>query len=355
MKYGVREICDVVLRAKSTQTLGKSTFTKDMPVLYFDSLKTSSLEGAATTVYAEGGHGNSRLIAWEGEKTITFTMEDALISPVGLAVLSGAGLIESLQDNKDGAIFHATETAAVTVVETGSPQVTLTHMPIGAHNDTEETVEEKTDKDGYATRFYTYVIPLDSQGDIKGQPVRCTIYQKTGEGKGKKNNENSPFEGILDKTAFASTGLEALKDGDLVMIDYYYIGKGQSVTQIDIDASHFAGNYYLEASTLWRNKLGEDKPAEFIIPNCKIQSNFTFSMAATGDPSTFTFTMDAFPDYTKYDSSHKVLCSIRVMEEDGTKTEEISHKDMEVVGSAAAAAYRRPRKSSISTDTITSI
>jgi hypothetical protein len=33
-----------------------------------DSAKTSTLEGKATTVYAEGGRGNSKLIAWEGEK-----------------------------------------------------------------------------------------------------------------------------------------------------------------------------------------------------------------------------------------------------------------------------------------------
>ena len=48
-----------------------------MPVLYFDTLKTSSLEGAATTVYAQGGKGNPRLVAWEGDRTVTFTMEDA--------------------------------------------------------------------------------------------------------------------------------------------------------------------------------------------------------------------------------------------------------------------------------------
>lgn len=66
MKLGIREICDVVLRAKTKQKLGNTTFDKDMPVLYFDSLKTSTLEGAATTVYATGGRGNVRLIAWEG-------------------------------------------------------------------------------------------------------------------------------------------------------------------------------------------------------------------------------------------------------------------------------------------------
>jgi hypothetical protein len=56
-------------------------------------------------------------------------------------------------------------------------------------------------------------------------------------------------------------------------------------------------------------------PAEFIIPNCKVQSNFSFSLASTGDPSTFTFTMDAFPDYTVYDPTKKVLSVIQVVTE----------------------------------------
>ena len=101
MKFGVREICDVVLKAKAAQKVGNKIFYKDEPVIYFDTLKTSSLEGAATTVYAQGGRGNARLVAWEGERTVTFTMEDALISPAGFMILSGAGLIEG-SDDEDG-------------------------------------------------------------------------------------------------------------------------------------------------------------------------------------------------------------------------------------------------------------
>ena len=95
MKFGIREICDVVLRAKDDVKIGNQHFSADEPVIYFDSAKTSSVEGAATTVYATGGRGNSRLIAWEGEKTVTFTMEDALLSPLGFSILSGAGLIDA--------------------------------------------------------------------------------------------------------------------------------------------------------------------------------------------------------------------------------------------------------------------
>ena len=88
------------------------------------------------------------------------------------------------------------------------------------------------------------------------------------------------------------------------------------VKQIEITPDKFAGSYYLEASTLFRRQdNGSDMPAQFIIPNVKIQSAFTFSMAATGDPSTFTFTMDAFPDYTKFDQTKKVLFALQIVED----------------------------------------
>jgi hypothetical protein len=106
---------------------------------------------------------------------------------------------------------------------------------------------------------------------------------------------------------------------DSVMIDYYVERRGNA-QQIEITADKFGGNYYLEASTLFRDQNGVDMPAEFIIPNCKIQSNFTFTMASSGDPSSFTFTMDAFPDYTRFDKSKKVLAAIQIIKEAGSQS-----------------------------------
>lgn len=54
MKFGVRECCNVVLKAKAAQKIGNKIFYAGEPVCYFDTLKTSSMEGAATTVYAQG-------------------------------------------------------------------------------------------------------------------------------------------------------------------------------------------------------------------------------------------------------------------------------------------------------------
>jgi hypothetical protein len=103
--------------------------------------------------------------------------------------------------------------------------------------------------------------------------------------------------------------------GSVVYVDYY-VEATSGAKQIDIEASKFGGSYYLEASTLFRDQAtGEDYPAEFVIPNCKVQSNFTFTMAPTGDPSTFTFTMDAFPDYTKFDKTKKVIAALQIVED----------------------------------------
>jgi len=68
MKFGIRECTNVVFRSTDNRQIGSRFFRKGQPVLLIDSAKTSTLEGAATTSYATGGRGNTRLISWEGEE-----------------------------------------------------------------------------------------------------------------------------------------------------------------------------------------------------------------------------------------------------------------------------------------------
>ena len=65
--------------------------------------------------------------------------------------------------------------------------------------------------------------------------------------------------------------------------------------------------------------------AEIIIPKAKVQSGFTFTMAASGDPSTFTFTIDAFPGYTMFDRTKKVMCVMQLIGTDGAAGDEVTN------------------------------
>ena len=270
MKFGVREICDVVFKAKADTVIGNTTFKKGQPVLYIDSAKTSTIEGAATTVYAQGGKGNARLIAWEGEKTLTFTVEDALLSPIGFAVLSGAGLFQGAESEE--VHVHTTATAVV-----GTDGAIDLEDALGA-----DEVIDKT------------------------APVFAMVM------------EDGSITEVINGLTVADKGLSGAtnKAGATVFVDFYVTKTGNTVSELQIDAENFAGSYYVEASTLFRRESdGVDMPAEITLPNVKIQSNFTFSMASTGDPSTFTFTMDAFPGYTMFDKTKRVLCVIQIVDE----------------------------------------
>ena len=101
-----------------------------------------------------------------------------------------------------------------------------------------------------------------------------------------------------------------------VLVDYYVIKNSENVSEIQLTAQDFAGYYYVEADTLFRSQAsGIDMPANLTFPNVKVQSGFTIAMAGTGDPSTFNFTMDAFPGYTYFDKTKQVLCVMQVVED----------------------------------------
>jgi hypothetical protein len=305
MKYGVRDVVDVVLRAKGTMDLGNKRFYKNEPVLYFDTLTTSTLEGASTTVYAQGGKGNARLMAWEGERTVTFTMEDALISPESLSILTGAGLIEA---SESAPIYqHIVETTdnyelageELTIVVDKEPFINA-----GSEAENENYVCVMFTKDG---EIISEPYIVDQGAEVVAGEDGYTIKVNSHECNFRDNCDNG------DRKEYKAADLATdFGRSNGILVDYYTPVKS-GAKQIEIDAEKFAGSYYLEGSTLWRDTNGVDHPAEFVIPNCKIQSNFTF-------------TMDAFPDYTRFDHTHKVFAQIQIMESQTAASD--AHNDL---------------------------
>ena len=314
MKFGVREICDVTFKTTADgQKVGNTPFDKaGTPAFFIDTATTSSLEQATTTVYAQGGRGYNRLIAWEGEKTMTFTVEDALISPMGLAVLSGAGLINADKDNER----HVHITLVKNINAEGKTTVTLLDIldELGLSSLDYPSIDICKSDDVPA-----YGIVIDGSGAgvaMLEDGVSGVISGIQITGTDSKTYDNAI---ALDKDTVATfamnTNAEIAKKyaGTTVKLDFYVL-MNSSVTEVTIAPEDFGGFFYIEAQTLFRREdTGKDMAAEIIIPKAKVQSGFTFTMAASGDPSTFTFTIDAFPGYTMFDKTKKVMCVMQVV------------------------------------------
>ena len=299
MKFGVRECANIVFRAKQPVRIGTATFQSGQPVIYIDTATTSSIEQATTTVYAQGGRGNARLLAWQGEKTLTFSFTDALLSPIGFAILSGAGLFKRGNGNQ------------VTDKETETEDLVHFHMTSGATlsvTGTTGTIDLRSAIAEFGTSAKVcvddapiYIMETESDGSLTGK-----IY--SGEISVSSN-------GILTIADIGLTGSDSTPSNAAVMVDYYVDLPGKHVWEADINPETFGGNYYVEADTLFRDQYtGKDLPANLTFPNVKLQSNFTMTFAGSGDPSTFDFTADAFPGYTYFDKTKKVLAVMQIVD-----------------------------------------
>ena len=237
-------------------------------------------------------------------------MEDALISPEGFMILSGAGLIEASEGKP---IYqHMTETvdaADVSVSTEGEDAVAVIKL-------SEKPYLPADKGDNFA-----YVMFM-RDGEIVTEPYIPVHEELEADEDGKYSITVRAHDCYDDAHSAENPGYIIGQLGDIrfdsVLVDFY-VARTAAAKQIEITADKFGGNFYVEAQTLFRDTNGVDMPAEFIIPNAKIQSNFTFTMASTGDPSSFTFTMDAFPDYTRFDHSKKVLAAIQIIEEAGSQ------------------------------------
>ena len=323
-RFGSREICDVTFKALTNhQKVGNKEFNAGQPVFVIDTATTSNMEQASTTVYAQGGKGYNRLIAWEGEKTMTFTVTDALMSPLGLAILTGAGFAK--EDAKKH--IHVTYDVAITA---GIGKITKEELAneLGISASTakifvcadQNLIPYATKLDGNGAIFDwvdKVVLSSEAVADETYKEGTVIVVEDKHDLKIDVQKEKPDQKGTYET--------EATYNGT-VKLDFYVL-MDREATEITIGPDDFGGYFYVEADTLYRNQDGKDMAATLTFPKVKIQSGFTLTMAANGDPSTFDFVMDAFPAYTFFDHTKKVVCDMTIVSGANTDTEVKKHSD----------------------------
>lgn len=209
------------------------------------------------------------------------------MSTISFSMLSGAGVVEGSEANGKYIYMHTTY-----------------DVPVQKDGDTfyAEVDSQTRDNDVvYISKAApVYGVVLDNAGGVKSYLSAIKLDEVkvgakgdfagatalTQAGKVEADAQSVFFTLASDSNYQGETDAPVLEEGDVVRIDCYTV-HSDGATEINIDAESFGGYYYIEASTLFRDEAtGKDFPAEFVIPRGKIQSNFTFSMASTGDPST---------------------------------------------------------------------
>lgn len=225
-KFAIKEVADVTFFDIET---GK-------PVIFFDTLKVSTIENESETAEARGGKGNGTLVTWNYGRTATLTMQDALLSMESLALLSGNAVVTT------GFTVQGREKLVVPV----GGAITLSKVP-------------------------------STGGTV-------TMYKTVG---GVLTTEVIIGAGIT-RTGANITGLTA---GDVISVFYQYDAPvGSQMVKFTADA--FPGTYRVVGDTIVRDQAtGKDKVAQFLIQKASLQSGFSLSLDVE-NPAVFDFNLN---------------------------------------------------------------
>ena len=233
-RYGLKEVANVIFFDVVT----------NKPAIFFDTLKVSTIENESESAEARGGQGNNKLLAWDYGRTATLTLQDALLSDVSLAMLSG----------------NQVKTTGIKAVG-------------------RETLPLVLDGTAPATKVSLKETPIANS---------ITVYKVEG---GIMTDEITGFTVTAKDVKFA-TGQTA---GANVMVFYEYSVTGADVSQITFTGNAFPNTYKVVGDTVVRGEDGVDRKMQFIIPKAKLQSTFSLTMDVE-NVSTFDFTLDVLTE-----------------------------------------------------------
>lgn len=98
--FGVKELYEVVLRAKAPMKFGDRYIEADEPVLYFENVSMSVLNEDSKPIMARGGWGNLAHVIWEDRTDVTFQLQEGILSNLSMGILFNAKVCKQEENKK---------------------------------------------------------------------------------------------------------------------------------------------------------------------------------------------------------------------------------------------------------------
>ena len=262
-KYAIKEVADVMFYELDSKGAPSA------PVLYLDTLKTSTLSQSSETVDATGGKGNVKLLSWDTNKELTLELEDALFSAKSLGIMFGGTM------KNNGNTQEVLKTLRRSEVST-----------IGTSASSTDGYWKFTIKDvDYAIAKNKATYFVYAEGETEPSPVTYAA-----------------ASGSTPETAFDFVTFDLLDCTK--MVGGYAVARAtgsgadngivKNGITIDITSNFNSNTYYITGDTYARNfQSGQDEFLQFIVPKGKVSAeDVSLTMEADGDPATFSMTVN---------------------------------------------------------------
>ena len=262
--FGVKELYEVVLRAKVPMQFGSRFLEEGEPVLYFENITMSVLQQKTNAIMARGGWANLPRVIWEDRSEVQFVMQEGVMSSISLGVLLSAKVTTQL-DNEGPLLINKRE-GPFEIQE--DARIFLEHWPV-------EYPRKKT-------FIYEY------ERDV----AQKKIYGKR-------------IEGLDDGFGVERPCLELYQDKALeekadinkkYIVDYYY-EYGNEALIYTIQKERFNGLFTLEGKFYSKDENeGKNYTNLIYMPKVRVVSDINLRLGERADPTMSVFNIIALPE-----------------------------------------------------------
>lgn len=274
--FGIKELYEVVLKAKQPMQFGSRKLEEGEPVLYFENINMSLLSERNSPVMARGGWSNMPRVVWEDRSEVTFSLTEGVVSSISLGILLSARMSEPQEEQP---LLVPMREGPFSLIE--NKYIFLKHWP----------VEYPTKK----TFIYDY------QRDV----AQKKVYGKCIHGKKDpwdENIERPCLEIYNDKEC-----TELANNNTQYIVDYYY-EYNDSALIYTIEKERFNGLFTLEGKFYSKDETeGMNYTNLIYMPKVRIVSDINLRMGERADPSTSVFNIIGMPEISTYSRKGIIL------------------------------------------------
>ena len=263
--FGVKELYEVVLRARTPFTFGSRYIEAGEPVIYFTNIRIATLREQRSPIMARGGWANLPHVIWEDSSGVEFTLTEGVMSSVSMGMLLSAAA--ATPEANEPLLIYKTEGPFELNDE---HQLFLEHWPVA--RDKKKTFIFKYERDVPQYKVYGKRIP----GKV------------------------DPFDTKKDRPCievYEDRELQQLADLDKkYIVDYYYEYNDDALIYT-VQKERFNGLFTLEGKFYSKDENeGLDYTNIIYMPKVRVVSDINLRLGERADPATSVFNIIGMPE-----------------------------------------------------------
>ena len=273
--FGVKELYEVVLRAKGPMHFGTRYIEEDEPVLYFENISMAVLNQRTNPILARGGWANTPRVVWEDRDAVEFSLSEGVMSSTSMSILLSSEVMA--RTNNEPLYIHKKEGPTSLI----QGRMFLEHWPVT--NDKKKTFIFDYQRNAIQNKVFGK--------RIKGIP--------------------DPFDENIERPCievYKDKGLQNPADENKqYIIDYYYEFKDDALIYT-IQKERFNGLFTLEGKFYSKDENDGINYTNLIyMPKVRVVSDINLRLGERADPTMSVFNIIGMPEHMGSNKNSVIL------------------------------------------------